>query len=135
MIRRPPRSKRTATLFPYTPPFRSLHLDIAERLRAARKNQAVRALVDSQCEGRVRQQVDLTRQQPRLAGAAAPRPAAMGIGDAGIEGCLEQGLALGNCESATGGDYIGLVQQKPSRSEEHTSDLQSIRRFSYTDFG
>src|SRR3546814_14539432 len=37
----------------------------------------------------------------------------MGIGDAGIEGCLEQGLALGNCEGATGGDYIGLVQQKP----------------------
>src|SRR3546814_18622894 len=98
MIRRPPRSKRTATLFPYTPPFRSLHLDIAERLRAARKNQAVRALVDSQCEGRVRQQVDLTRQQPRLAGAAAPRPAAMGIGDAGLEGCLEQGLALGSSE-------------------------------------
>src|SRR3546814_8377487 len=38
----------------------------------------------------------------------------MGIGDAGIEGCLAQGLALGNCEGATGGDYIGLVQQKPT---------------------
>src|SRR3546814_8996282 len=107
----------------------------------------------------------------------------MRISDWSSDVCSSDLLALGNCEGATGGDYIGLVQQKPpanhavagagaadaascaaalcggtkvrsrralvttntlesaiaaapsmgdsSRSEEHTSELQSLMRISY----
>src|SRR3546814_1542117 len=82
MIRRPPRSTRTDTLFPYTTLFRS---PVAETLYGA------------------------FRRRVRPPGAAAVRSGRR---------CRPRGVARG-----TGG-----------RSEEHTSELQSLMRISYAVF-
>src|SRR3546814_10268974 len=89
MIRRPPRSTRTDTLFPYTTLFRSsLHPRRAGQLRAG-----------GGAAGRVR---DADQRQP-----ARARRAARGAAPAGGGG---------------------------GRSEEHTSELQSLMRISYAVF-
>src|SRR3546814_5301381 len=87
MIRRPPRSTRIDTLFPYTTLFRSTEL-----------------LVVEQPSERVDRTVDVVDDEPRLAvhdrlvrTAAAPR-------------------------------------HRRHRSEEHTSELQSLMRISYAVF-
>src|SRR3546814_2549807 len=90
MIRRPPRSTRTYTLFPYTTLFRSDTggLTIAMRLRLR-----------------------------RLARADCGRCLAPKVPDTEVRsGCLN---------SAVSG---------PWRSEEHTSELQSLMRISYAGF-
>src|SRR3546814_10211391 len=78
MIRRPPRSTRTDTLFPYTTLFRSLRLDAVE--------------IDHLVTG----------QDTEIAGFAD-----------GVRERLQDGVA---------------------RSEEHTSELQSLMRISYAVF-
>src|SRR3546814_938072 len=86
MIRRPPRSTRTDTLFPYTTLFRSIAGYAAAGSRALRApGHCVRGL--ARCR---------PRGQGRRAKAAAPRVS--------------------------------------SRSEEHTSELQSLMRISYAVF-
>src|SRR3546814_1577135 len=93
MLRRPPRSTRTDTLFPYTTLFRS------------------------------RRKRDLLIRHQKIVGAAGRRavfarePAAL---DADAIG-LEAGVAL---------DHGGQA----ARSEEHTSELQSLMRISYAVF-
>src|SRR3546814_1542822 len=86
MIRRPPRSTRTDTLFPYTTLFRSevrhLHQATAALLRAARREQA-------------------PLQQASLAGRV---------------------------------DRDRHLREALQRSEEHTSELQSLMRISYAVF-
>src|SRR3546814_4984566 len=83
MIRRPPISTRTDTLFPYTPLFRS---------------------PDGRAAG------DRTRRRPRL--------------------CDRRGPRAGDPEaSAAGGREL-----RRQRSEEHTSELQSLMRISYAVF-
>src|SRR3546814_3318266 len=93
MIRRPPRSTRTDTLFPYTTLFRSL---FAWR----RDRRFLRAGLHFRDEG---------RRQRRLAGA-----------------------------EAAGARHSGRSFRKRcapvSRSEEHTSELQSLMRISYAVF-
>src|SRR3546814_1769555 len=99
MIRRPPRSTRTDTLFPYTTLFRSFFL-----LRDARgKNGA--STTPAQGRGRtelmtVRDLTDALHRALVRADALVPR--------------AEAALAL--------------------RSEEHTSELQSLMRISYAVF-
>src|SRR3546814_3131777 len=87
MIRRPPRSTRTDTLFPYTPLFRS-----ARHRRAAGAR--------------------------RLRGAR--RPVRHGI----FFGLRRTGHGCGAGDAAT----------DRARSEEHTSELQSLMRISYAVF-
>src|SRR3546814_7118286 len=91
MIRRPPRSTRTDTLFPYTTLFRS---DFDEQLVALADKLALTS-----------EQRDLARQRLRDRHLAAPRP----------EGRV--------------GALVGVI-----RSEEHTSELQSLMRISYAVF-
>src|SRR3546814_3224367 len=84
MIRRPPRSTRTDTLFPYTTLFRSRGpggIDVQQR---------------NQCGNSLRQR----RRSPRRAGMSGP-------------------------------DRAQLLHE---RSEEHTSELQSLMRISYAVF-
>src|SRR3546814_1276408 len=92
MIRRPPRSTRTDTLFPYTTLFRSL---------AARQ-----------------QGVDHHHQEED------------GGGDRDVG-------AVGR-HPVPAGEGIGIVDEAPrhprDRSEEHTSELQSLMRISYAVF-
>src|SRR3546814_1814701 len=83
MIRRPPRSTRTDTLFPYTTLFRSPHDGIGGRSRAYRRTDGARG---AQCRPQAQRSL------------AAP------------------GSAIA------------------ARSEEHTSELQSLMRISYAVF-
>src|SRR3546814_3833485 len=89
MIRRPPRSTRTDTLFPYTTLFRSL----------ANKYEAL---------------------------GHPPDAAALKVLFAKVE---EFGLISGLIPEADGGAGIDRM-----RSEEHTSELQSLMRISYAVF-
>src|SRR3546814_7530302 len=109
MRRRPPRSTRTDTLFPYTTLFRSAAGDMREGLDLAALHQRQQALhIDA---GRRHQRVD---QQDRL---------------------VEQRRAI---------ELPPLVRRQPpdqrkavrmhARSEEHTSELQSLMRISYAVF-
>src|SRR3546814_1265843 len=88
MIRRPPRSTRTDTLFPYTTLFRS----------AGRATKAARACHAVDARGR--------------AGGLRPKGAR-----------VEQHGAL-----------AGMARGVGRRSEEHTSELQSLMRISYAVF-
>src|SRR3546814_10800393 len=95
MIRRPPRSTRTDTLFPYTTLFRSRRRALDRYLEAG--------------GGRGR------RGQARRAGAI---------------GALE----AANTPSAQRGTLYTLCHADLFRSEEHTSELQSLMRNSYAVF-
>src|SRR3546814_3267536 len=89
MIRRPPRSTRTDTLFPYTTLFRSIAV-------------------------------------------ANPRG-----GPAGQKTCRQAGSDRARHDSRAQGDpaqRAAVPQAGPDRSEEHTSELQSLMRISYAVF-
>src|SRR3546814_9400617 len=92
MIRRPPRSTRTDTLFPYTTLFRSPRCPRPEGLTNDRLSGARHYSVTDQ-----------------TAGKAA------------------------HCQHRPASDYREL-QQAWKRSEEHTSELQSLMRISYAVF-
>src|SRR3546814_2115576 len=101
MSRRPPRSTRTDTLFPYTTLFRSLQE--AEVKRDGRKAQ--------RCE------IDRSGDVSKQPGHQFPFPLAV-------------------CASIGGGAWQGKgkAARLPCRSEEHTSELQSLMRTSYAVF-
>src|SRR3546814_3663193 len=94
MIRRPPRSTRTDTLFPYTTLFRSIAA-IGGNLLSALRQRLQQASVARQ----------LTALDDRM------------LADIGLERW-----------------QIGEVAHRVSRSEEHTSELQSLMRISYAVF-
>src|SRR3546814_10212558 len=93
MIRRPPRSTRTDTLFPYTTLFRSLGRDHQRRLVQHRLDPPGRHHRDEQDQQQAEEQ-DVERQPP---------------------------------------DEVHRVPDE-DRSEEHTSELQSLMRISYAVF-
>src|SRR3546814_8641163 len=107
MTRRPPRSTRTDTLFPYTTLFRSVLRNIGgvprEGIGAVGDDAAVRQVRKADAERHRRPTVDRGEQH--------------------------------QCD--TPGDQQRLVTRKPIapvRSEEHTSELQSLMRISYAVF-
>src|SRR3546814_1454468 len=110
MLRRPPRSTRTDTLFPYTTLFRSL-----ERL-------AVAAQVF----------VDLFR----YVRAGHHRVPLGQTGDILGDVPVELGAAdpLGHCQAVPQVDIGEGQGVAGDRSEEHTSELQSLMRISYAVF-
>src|SRR3546814_10450020 len=96
MIRRPPRSTRTDTLFPYTTLFRSI-------LRVAA------ALKQSVAEAELYALDDRTLQ--------------------------DMGLTRSTIPAAVAGElYRPGAPSNENRSEEHTSELQSLMRISYAVF-
>src|SRR3546814_7801491 len=97
MIRRPPRSTRTDTLFPYTTLFRSC---LAGAVRAAQRR--------ARCD---RRSADTAQAgvSPAEVPAAETRVAQLGAG-------------------------LRPQRQTGARSEEHTSELQSLMRISYAVF-
>src|SRR3546814_6763891 len=118
MIRRPPRSTRTDTLFPYTTLFRSQRDgrkgvgDVGGEV--ARLHLLVGA--DEPDQRLAARGVD--RHQPILAVVGLPAQFA-GVGDDRVhlgQRCGQAGLAI------------------EARSEEHTSELQSLMRISYAVF-
>src|SRR3546814_4792655 len=111
MIRRPPRSTRTDTLFPYTTLFRS---------RPARHAlEGGRAAAGRLCEVRRRHEPG-EHAQRRMAVAAGRRA----------------GADISGKEAVAEIDHRarGAGKQFPFRSEEHTSELQSLMRISYAVF-
>src|SRR3546814_10435212 len=103
MIRRPPRSTRSDTLFPYTTRFRS----------------------KGQCGP--------ARQEEIAAGAHRHElfdPLQLDRARRGRDGEAALGTEVG------GGEGVGLARQtmECGRSEEHTSELQSLMRNSYAVF-
>src|SRR3546814_4426726 len=102
MLRRPPRSTRTDTLFPYTTLFRS----VGDHGRA-------------DALSRLRQHVHFPAQpdgQPRISG-----PDTDDIQEPG--GAIRRALS-----------FWSVPNRRSTRSEEHTSELQSLMRISYAVF-
>src|SRR3546814_10292189 len=125
MIRRPPRSTRTDTLFPYATLVRSVtqraghvHHEQHSRRRAL-VLPVVAQLGQHRGSGHVEERLRLVRVD---AVGSIDRGAHGHIGVAGPAAVLEH-LAL----------VLGLLHGV--RSEEHTSDLQSVMRNSYAVFG
>src|SRR3546814_7334458 len=100
MIRRPPRSTLTDTLFPYTTLFRS------------------------EAHGRVGGRAAALAQDRRVQGA--------GVADDVVDGQEVRGIALAADQLQLAAD--GVPQPVAERSEEHTSELQSLMRISYAVF-
>src|SRR3546814_7585898 len=122
MIRRPPRSTRTDTLFPYTTLYRSFGVPARAPLLA---------------------EVDDAAALPQLfAGGIVDvaDPALLVLG--GGSNLLFAGDAPGpvlaltaqNVETGDGDGDTVLVRASAGRSEEHTSELQSLMRISYAVF-
>src|SRR3546814_11585993 len=97
MIRRPPRSTRTDTLFPYTTLFRSG----PEQVGCVQQIGQLRAPITRRARQR-------DRRKER--------------------GLRHADLRVGRRHAAFGGGDVG------ARSEEHTSELQSLMRISYAVF-
>src|SRR3546814_4479816 len=102
MIRRPPRSTRTDTLFPYTTLFRSR--------RICRRNRAGRAQ-----------------------GGAPRRFGRLGAGLHARHGGFPRGAEESPCSGKSNG-AARAASRREGRSEEHTSELQSLMRISYAVF-
>src|SRR3546814_5976231 len=101
MIRRPPRSTRTDTLFPYTTLFRS-------RGRGGDRRR---------CRGgRRRRRVPGVPPRPRQGALRRPELPAAGLG------------------ARPAREAEGAASGGAGRSEEHTSELQSLMRISYAVF-
>src|SRR3546814_5321927 len=98
MIRRPPRSTRTDTLFPYTTLFRSYPYDDIEH-----------------------QEVTLRGNHDEVGGE---------LRKALIERLAVAGITVDEC----GLTHLAYAQEIAGRSEEHTSELQSLMRISYAVF-
>src|SRR3546814_1388412 len=112
MIRRPPSSTRTDTLFPYPTLFRSA-------------GGRFRLLEPAAGSGRLSQSQPSARNAPRPAAAALKRQRhAHRLAD-------RHGARLFRADRKRSRASGGLCQQ---RSEEHTSELQSLMRISYAVF-
>src|SRR3546814_3124641 len=101
MIRRPPRSTRTDTLFPYTTLFRSTTIIGVREVKAGES-----AKLSAPC---------LCRSRPRSGGATSSAPA----------------MRVRVSALAPANQWAKAWQP---RSEEHTSELQSLMRISYAVF-
>src|SRR3546814_6139557 len=113
MVRRPPRSKRIATLFPCTTLFRS-HVPVA---RAEMLNEAVQVAMEHAQPG------DVVLLSPACASFDQFR-------DFERRGeCFRQIVG-----ALTGGSDDDRKALARGRSEEHTSELQSLMRISYAVF-
>src|SRR3546814_5575987 len=103
MLRKPPRSTRTDTLFPYPALFRSQQVETGRRLLGGALRQEALA-----------EEVDL--HHPLLA-----------------EFGRRRGVARRQRRDDAEGDGLAR-RQLHQRSEEHTSELQSLMRISYAVF-
>src|SRR3546814_5592081 len=111
MIRRPPRSTRTVTLFPYTTLFRSPAASALPATTARRQARSARARRERPASG----PSAATSLQAGRAAVHHPPPAER----------LRRLLYSGP---------NGELRVMSGRSEEHTSELQSLMRISYAVF-
>src|SRR3546814_10062440 len=123
MIRRPPRSTRTDTLFPYTTLFRSARERVGF-VQAQVAGRRVRVALAPTAEGELAQAVFVPVQRSLPAFRTQQRP---GIAEPErrfrIAALVDELRVLGIAHRTAG-----------ERSEEHTSELQSLMRISYAVF-
>src|SRR3546814_10293525 len=115
MVRRPPRSTRTDTLFPYPPLFRALTGSNAGNVRFALNNVSTSGVVSN---------TDLAVQV--AFGKRVGTATINAFDDASLERVVRRAEELAK-----------LAPENPEfmpRSEEHTSELQSLMRISYAVF-
>src|SRR3546814_8904782 len=117
MIRRPPRSTRTDTLFPYTTLFRSPRSRPTTRKTTSTDSGHGDALVRSMVVDSV-DAGSASAGKPRLGSADRRNRAAQRAGAMAGVGGVDGSAWSGGC----------------SRSEEHTSELKSLMRNSYAVF-
>src|SRR3546814_2927346 len=138
MIRRPPSSTRTDTLFPYTTLFRSFDAVMAGKFGAI-----VEGDRPSQRRGHWLEQLDdgvgdgIGLEAVLGHGDGEPRVAFMCEEDRLSGGGEEHGIGLPMACLLAGGNAVGAVVDRGTiggRSEEHTSELQSLMRISYAVF-
>src|SRR3546814_9592813 len=113
MIRRPPRSTRTDTLFPYTTLFRSALLHVADP------------------------RIGLAAALPWHLGAVAPDlPGEVLQAHAGVHAGVGQVQQHGGLRVPRHQLQLGVEHDHAlgDRSEEHTTELQSLMRISYAAF-
>src|SRR3546814_3352416 len=132
MKRLPPRSTRTDTLFPYTTLCRASTPPCREPLAGASK----RAAATRYCPGRGadvagRDHADRLGRRPHHDDATANDCKLLRSRD-----CLPErrGSAAGRCADVDQRDGRHCTALRPGRSEEHTSELQSLMRISYAVF-
>src|SRR3546814_9451918 len=127
MIRRPPRSTRTDTLFPYTTLFRSPYRLCRGRPCFGRAGRhAARHALRAGARA-LRPDNDILERGPTM---RYPTKALTGTALA-LALAAPAALRAQDAEQSAG-DEIVVTAQK--RSEEHTSELQSLMRISYADF-
>src|SRR3546814_2190768 len=131
MIRRPPRSTRTDTLFPYTTLFRSGVSNVQflrESLNAQRKARGQEPLSGGDFLKLAREKAGLLKlDMDRL-----KRP--VNVGFSGGEKKRNEMVQMGILDPT-----LAILDETDSgldidRSEEHTSELQSLMRISYAVF-
>src|SRR3546814_1922924 len=129
MLRRPPRSTRTDTLFPYTTLFRS-RFDRRHHLRPLAG--AVRADQAGRCRGAYPQgrKGDDARQARTGDGAVAQ--GARAVGTAHTEMVEARMALLAACSETV--SHLRTSLGSGRRSEEHTYELQLLMRRSYAVF-
>src|SRR3546814_5428266 len=109
MIRRPPRSTRTDTRFPYTTLFRSRYGSV----------ELPQPLLRGQSQALADDKVEALRRELKL--EEGPPPA------------LTLQPVIGQRKASKSTVQVG-GQHRSNRSEEHTSELQSLMRISYAVF-
>src|SRR3546814_10621611 len=134
MIRRPPRSTRTDTLFPYTTLFRSG--DNAQEGKASKPRDRAEDQQDEKKAGRIESQNQLGKVPQRTDTGGANR-------ECHCSKCPDRRDLHDHADDAkeqAAGEVDGAVDARAGgarpgdRSEEHTSELQSLLRSSYAVF-
>src|SRR3546814_3350182 len=133
MIRRPPRSTRTDTLFPYTTLFRS----VAKVLKAAQVQLGViHGVVDVIGVARIKPIAEFADEEFEWQLGIVLRHALYVL--RGASQVMPQGGPITFVGSMSGNRAVAhqLVYgtSKAARSEEHTSELQPLMRISYAVF-
>src|SRR3546814_1681844 len=125
MIRRPPRSTRTDTLFPYTTlfrsPFNAVHGELCQGKAVAEPECSQFSGLDDQ-PVRAETLFDLFQDLYREGVGHAVRRNVGRLGGAAHQGAQPRRRGARRAEA------------QPRRSEEHTSELQSLMRNSYAVF-
>src|SRR3546814_7067586 len=138
MIRRPPRSTRTDTLFPYTTLFRSRLVEIAGEVAGIHTlpRYSLERLPDTDWVAESQRSLPpITAGRFRIRGSHVTEPAPPGA----IDLLIDANAAFGTGRHETTRGCLLALQdiarrrpaRRPVRSEEHTSELQSLMRISY----
>src|SRR3546814_8668100 len=135
MIRPPPRSTRTDTRFPYTTLFRSVE-PATSRARCPLQHTVLRGPAVAGGASRDRQcRADNPSRRHSLASAHYPDACETALSCRGSQTMPPSALAIDVPQIRRGHTEAAAEGAVEIRSEEHTSELQSLMRISYAVFG